>query len=118
MISLETAKALKDAGLKWEPEYGDWYHVERLGVNPQIVAIRDFNHTLIFNGADLCTWLPRLDQLLAEIEKRNHDYRLSFSHGLYTIKQWGRYGSVDIPGKSPEESVAKALLRILESEGE
>jgi hypothetical protein len=26
MISLETAKALKEVGFKWEPKMGDWYY--------------------------------------------------------------------------------------------
>lgn len=97
MISLETAKALKDAGLVWEPKLGDLFK------------------------------LPRLDQLLAEIVKNNWGCRLSvlwiedFPKGYECLLarteeteegKWEEYAQRFVTA-SPEEAAAQALLWIL-----
>ena len=82
MISLETAKTLKKAGLEWEPNFA-----------------------------------PRLEQLLAEIEKRGYLWELSIDdvdkppYALYLTtptrnKKW-------FTAESAEEATAQALLWIL-----
>lgn len=71
MISLETAKALKKAGLPWEPKMGDWYYFgdsaenQSLFINPSEKEVPEGIY-----------FAPRLDQLLAEIEKRGYDIDL------------------------------------------
>lgn len=73
MIKLETAVALKAAGLKWEPMKGDWWgkyytSFEREG-RFLIVSEYEAEQNTPRDGV----WLPRLDQLLAEIEgKKAH----------------------------------------------
>ena len=68
---------------------------------------------------------PRLDQLLAEIEKLKSDYRLSGSQSqtmedkwLHKIRVWAKDDGWDFIGSSPEEAAAKALVWILEQERE
>ena len=81
MISLETARKLKDAGLKWEPQSGDWFYNNHGYVidttldllNEVTVLIDSFarsyaNRTVVF--------APRLDQMLVEIEKRGWTWML------------------------------------------
>ena len=55
MISLDLAQKLKDTGLKWEPALGQSYK------------------DVVEGGV----WLPRLDQLLTEIERRMYDWSMT-----------------------------------------
>ncbi len=72
MISLETAQKLKDAGLRWEPKEGDcWCNGMWMAINYYLELVT--GHLLVKKEA---IWLPRLDQLLAEIEKRGFDIDL------------------------------------------
>lgn len=94
MLSIETAKKLKDAGLVWNPDIGDIFFIEE-------------------------EWLfaPRLDQLLAEIEKRGYGWKLEKFHA-YNLRRMQIYKINDLLGcfeaDSPEEAAAQALLWILE----
>jgi hypothetical protein len=119
MISLETAKALKEAGLEWKPRKFDSYfhpnlrnalindpHVPKCGIKPELIFV------------------PRLDQLLKEIEKRGWEWEL----GILTLND-GRTYMIDVAleeliktesedwmsfvANSPEEAAAQALLWIL-----
>jgi hypothetical protein len=114
MISLETAKALKEAGLEWKPRKFDSYfhpnlrnalindpHVPKCGIKPELI------------------FAPRLDQLLKEIEKR------VWKWNLWVDEREGGYKcAVVIPSpirpipkvikaNTPEEAAAQALLWIL-----
>ena len=96
MISLELAQKLRDAGLKWEPALGQSYK------------------DVVEGGI----WLPRLDQLQAEIEQRGWDWSMSkglHGYGCIVIKDYDLSFS-DI-ADTPEEAVGLALLWILQ-EGE
>jgi hypothetical protein len=78
MISLELAKKLKDAGLRWEPQMGDFMY------NNDIIDCLDFADMSFAAGYEDLThqgdvgFIPRLDQLLAEIEKRGWETDLQF----------------------------------------
>ncbi len=85
MISLESAKKLKDAGLKWEPQWGDVFNIPSV-FSDGITMLMDANMIESYrrkepedNWPDAIfryIWFPRLDQLLAEIEKRGWDIDL------------------------------------------
>lgn len=143
MISLDLAKRLKEAGLEWEPKIGDfaWYK-EHQGV---IICID--SRILIIQWSDLgrcysdfwagdalppenMLFLPRLDQLLAEIERRGYGYDL---HTLTTNHEHKYYCAIKLlecacgyridniswgPFKAdnPEDAAAKALIWVLERE--
>lgn len=126
MLSLETAKKLKDAGLQWEPQIGDWFYNSHGYVfdttldllNEVTVLINSFarsyaNRTIVF--------APRLDQMLVEIEKRGWTWM------LYAPNDEGKYGidigngsiydnNKTILADSPDEAAAQALLWILEQQ--
>jgi hypothetical protein len=107
MISLEKARALKDAGLEWEPGFGDiaWDNDE----NAEAVIFR-VNNGIYLGDA---VWLPRLGQLLAEIRKHRNC-------ALYVFEDWFE---VELPkidldsncfkSDTPEDAAADALLWIL-----
>ena len=66
MISLGTAKKLRDAGLEWNPQEGDWFYSWDGRIANLLVFLSNFNIQEEF------IFVPRLDQLLAEIEKRGY----------------------------------------------
>jgi hypothetical protein len=112
MLSLETAKALRDAGLEWEPQLGDLFAADYdngLGpTKPQVVRIADFGKP----GPEHI-WLPRLDQLLAEIEKRGYDWFLKTDY-CYVVNNNNQ--TQGIYADTPEEAAAQALLWILKAD--
>jgi hypothetical protein len=136
MISLETAQRLKDAGLEWEPKEGDcWCNGMWMAINYYLELVT--GHLLVKKQA---IWLPRLDQLLAEIEKAgfdidlmhfatnsentsqvddppwscdiNRSYRKVNAHGIWEEQRLNE----GFEANSPEEAAAQALLWILEQE--
>ena len=111
MISLELAKKLKEAGLEWKPKKGDFYGV--FGTNSIELITIDRNDIVPRN----IIWLPSLDQLLAEIEKRGYGWKLEKFHA-YNLRRMEIYKVNDLlgcfGGNSPEEAAASALLWILE----
>jgi len=129
MISLETAKNLKIAGLEWAYEYG---------FPKDCVYYKGKLHEVDGPGADntfrLAPWgnyvkqdyiafAPRLDQLLAEIEKRWSDYTLThtkhdspqYKIALESVTNWEGWHKLDgeFTADSPEEAAADALIWIL-----
>ena len=136
MISLEKAKKLKEAGLGWEPQIGDmfyWQNGKDWGIdaltsedaNNNLDEIRDY----IDEGFRI--FAPRLDQLLAEIEKRGYSWemrtvidesqsvRFNAKNIAYWIHVW-KTGHIEWEDgfkrafTSPSNAAASALLWILE----
>jgi len=129
MIGLDAAKKLKDAGLEWggtNTKRGDFYLAEfkdgtsgiyTVGVDGQNL----WGETIVF------TWLPRLDQLLSEIEGRGYKKYTLEKNKSVTLLLWewdeelatmdfgnGWMPGVDFCAGSPDEAAAQALLWILE----
>jgi len=126
MISLETARKLKEAGLKWERQIGDFLWSQYTSSNRGVLLIRE-DENEEYPGDTIQTWLPRLDQMLAEIEKLGYEWEL----GILTLND-GRTYMIDVAleelikteseewksfvANSPEEATAQVLLWILEQE--
>lgn len=113
MISLETARKLKDAGLEWRPQRGDWYYS---GSNIEVNIYVRPNEKV----PESIYYAPRLDQLLAEIEKRGYRWDLFITaYGWYKLllatpkKLYFDIDKFD-GGSLPDEAAASALLWILE----
>ncbi len=139
MISFETAKALKEAGLEWEPKLGDLFNtLECIEAGNTSFCIWDeeIQEAYDTSGADIdgmhkgSLWLPRLDQLLAEIVKNIWGCRLSvlwiedFPKGYECLLsrteeteegKWEEFAQRFVTA-SPEEAAAQALLWILRKE--
>jgi len=133
VISLDTAKKLKDAGLKWEPQEGDWFY---WWVNGAIDVLSTHNQLLVQCSGGI--FAPRLDQLLAEIEKRGYWcaimptnavgidvnylaelYRLGELSGhleLVWRKEVDGFLIAEFRADSPEEAATLALIWILEQD--
>lgn len=82
MISVELARTLRDAGLRWHPETGDRFVIDKPGVDEDVFTVSEMTverhdypsgTELGFNGttewaldsvaASESLWLPREDQL-------------------------------------------------------
>jgi len=143
MISLETAKKLKDVGLKWGPQQGDLFYSNYMGGQEWNKRLLSYADIVIYRDNPKYLkndWIfaPRLDQLLAEVEGRGHwcaimptnavGVDVSYFTELYRLGElsghleavWRKEADgfliSEFKADSPEEAVAAALLWILESE--
>ena len=113
MISLEKAKLLKEK-LGWLPDIGDLYWRE------------ECNSDMIYCGADPDeddVWLPRLDQLLAEIKKRGWAWTLHCDNDgseieieTYNPEIAPHLQYKCIEADTPEDAAAGALLYLISIE--
>lgn len=123
MISVETAQALADAGVMWEPQAGDRFVIRAEELGDQVfwvseLTIEVHHHhdqtVLGFNGTtewaldsipvDRTLWLPREDQL-----------RVLLGDRLRSLVRTGEGWVVTTPGgevghHDAEEAYARALL--------
>ena len=111
MISLEKAKKLKEAGLVWEPQEGDLvYHSE--AEDYFYITTDDMEDYVQATRIDkeyaysIAIFLPRLDQLLAEIEKRGYKWFLETDRETYFIR-------IIKPGDTKEPVSFKAYAKSL-----
>lgn len=115
MISFDTAKRLKDLGLEWEPKVGDQY---RELLYKRLTQIYDADLKNEYRIKD-SVWLPRLDQLLAEIKKRGWYWELEhrdFTPNYKCEVYHPEWGVPPFYADSPAEAAAQALIWILEQE--
>ena len=118
MISLEMARKLKDAGLEWEPKINDFFKGP-YGIDVVFVLEVNIDSVLSVNGKEFADtvyiWLPRLDQLLAEIEKCAYEWCLEQARDKYRLSLWFDQACVyEFRASTPEDAAAQALLWILE----
>lgn len=119
MILLELAGELKKAGLRHKPGDADEYWVAEV---EEVMVV-----TGIFKPEDEDVWMPRLDQLLAEVEQRGYKWAASayvdgyyhFQLAKFVTDDNGYVYGEDMPrrsffDKTFEDAVAKALLWILQ----
>jgi hypothetical protein len=118
MISLELAKRLKAAGLRWEwPSSGDFIYnhmADRYGCVDEWIYTKKEVKRHWENGR--VDFAPRLDQLLAGIEARGYRVWLKTKRNACVVRirkvgeGWGKAHIAD----TPEEAAGRALLWILE----
>ncbi len=115
-VSLEMARKLKEAGLEWDWEIGDWYCVyDVVTGNVVKVYLADENFSLGNYLPEHFTrvWLPTLSDLLEWLEGRGYGWEL-YHTGAIKIFQPGLIEWFN--GKSIEDAAAKAVLWVLEQE--
>lgn len=100
MISLEMAQRLKAAGLEWHPQYGDVCILPQGGKDHALKVTRANRPTIQqLEKAGVVVFAPRLDQMMAEIYRRDYLWKLRSD------------------GTINEESAARMLLWLLEKPG-
>jgi hypothetical protein len=119
MLTLDLARLLKEAGLRWEPEIGDlfyyWIHAKNRHFGAPIL----YDHSYLPNP-DYDLWIPPLSYMLAEIEKHGWAWTLNSNGGIVLVKPADktcpdvRYES--FIGANSENAAAHALLWVLTEE--
>ncbi len=137
MLSLETARRLKDAGLTWQPSQGDLFAVPDRGLDEQVFVVNDMTTmverifgtpAVTFHGTSEWAldylwlgeiiWLPHEGQLRALLEEKlaaagNEVYDLLFADGAYTCRfEWCGQGMAFTSGKAAE-AYGQALLAVM-----
>ncbi len=136
VISRDLATALRDAGLSWTPEKGDWFVIPDKGLDDLVFVLSDMvietrrmamgRQMLAFNGstewaldtlaASEALWLPREDQLRAVLGEAfmNLEYLPGDAPGYSVAMLIGdreeHYVDVDV-----ESAYARAALALLTS---
>jgi hypothetical protein len=118
MLSLELAKELKAAGLRWEMKAGDLFFWKD---NYLLYDTSFYSYNrIIAEGSEreFCTWFPRLNQLLREIEGERYGYSLDYVPGKgKRISVWEDADCEDVmhfSADTPENTAGTALLWIYE----
>lgn len=142
MISLETARKLKDAGLEWQPTMNDFFAIPERDMDEKIFVISDMLVTVdvlqgfqavSFQGAsewaldslvtDETVWLPREEQLRLAlmavlIETGHPELRLTGSLGGYHCQIIFQDDLLDFDAADPSEAYSAALLFLLQARRE
>lgn len=124
MLSLETAKALKAAGIEQKLALGDLFYWPDKFKGIKVLCTGNGKHYLGYHAGfeyggeewakvkDIYI-IPRLDQLLEEIEKRGYVWILR--NGEMSICPYGDIAKTEtFKGNSTDEAAAAALLWIYE----
>ncbi len=139
MLSLETARKLKQAGLAWKPQQGDCFLVPDRGMDSQVFVINDMA-TIIesLKGAPAVTfhgtpewaldyvlmgetiWLPSEEQLRSELERRLAAagvtvYDMLCLGGAYACRYEWQGEAVAQHASGAPEAYAAALLHVIGS---
>ena len=142
MISLETARRLKEAGLDWQPSLNDFFAIPERDMDEKIFVISDMLVTVdvlqgmqavSFQGAsewaldslvtDETVWLPREEQLrqalvAALIETGRPEMRLTGTLRGYRCQISFRDDSLSFEATDASEAYAAALLFLLRARQE
>jgi hypothetical protein len=136
MLTVETARKLKAAGLEWHPALHDFFAIPDHGLDERIFVIADLPANLaVFQGQQVFTfegaaewamdyivtteavWLPTESQLRQAVEARTPDapILLSISPDGYECSIVFRpEAAVSFRATSAEEAYAQALLFLLQ----
>ncbi len=137
MITLETARKLKEAGMVWQPAKGDQFVVPEGGMDEQVFVLSDMAIVIeslkgypavMFHGTPEWAldyvfvvdtlWLPNESQLRSGLQQRLAEagspvFDLLYADGAYTCRFEYRGQRLAFRGDDAPEAYALALLHIL-----
>ena len=137
MISLSTARKLKQAGLDWQPKLNDFFAIPERDLDERVFVIADMlstiellqdNQVVSFQGASEwaldslvlseVVWMPSEEQLRLALEeallkRKRFGLRLVANLGGYRCEVPGDQEWQDFEASSAEEAYAAALLSLL-----
>ena len=136
MISIDCARALADAGLRWRPVSGDAFRIERSGFEIDVFTVSDMTiephefdtgTILGFNGTtewaldslalEDALWLPREDQLRGLLRSTFRSLtRMGEDSYRVLVELAGTDESHD--AADPADAYALALLRLIRLSGD
>ena len=127
MLSADTAAALADAGILWEPQPGDRFAISSAELTGDLFWISDLtievhhyqDETVLgFNGTtewaldsvplDKAVWLPREDQLRDALRERFTSLAAAGAGYAVTLTDGSRHLDIDA-----ERAYARAVLHLL-----
>jgi hypothetical protein len=122
VLTVESAKALRKAGLQWEPKADDHYYWIEAEGRPVLDCISNaemFCHSYQITQAartEKFIFAPVLEQLLAELKKHSEFVKITW---LVMDKKWDCVidARQQFLADSPEEAAAEALLWVLKKAG-
>lgn len=120
MTSLEMAKKLKEAGLEWEPKFGDHYIIPAV-FEEGLHEVMDTKQIMSYHENPKeweesirgFVFTPRLDQLLAEIYE-TYNFTLHSSGYIVLRKKGSGMVAEHFHSDTLENAAASALLWIYE----
>lgn len=137
MIEISASKKLKESGLEWEPKPGDYCAIQSqtdteteageilllynqmdlgagrvvyVGSNPTNPSMGNKLHDL-----ENLVWMPRLEQILSEIEKQGWEWTITSGGGFYLTQSYRGYPvrRVSFKQETSAGSAAEALQWLL-----
>jgi len=136
MITIDCARALQQAGLRWHPVSGDSFRIERPGFDSEVFTVSemtieahefDTGTILGFNGTtewaldslalEDALWLPREDQLRALLRGTFRSlHRQGDASYLVRVRVNGL--DADFAASSAEDAYGSAVLMLIGLSGE
>jgi hypothetical protein len=138
MLSLETARKLKNAGLSWQPGQGDLFVVPDRNMDNQVFVVNDMatiiemmqgEPAVTFHGTPEwaldylwlgeTVWMPHEEQLRGLLQEAlvqaggDVVYDLLYADGIYTCRFEWQGEAVAFTANDAAEAYAKALLHTL-----
>jgi hypothetical protein len=132
MLSLNTATALKNAGLKWSPLLHDAFIVPDVGLDERTFVLTEMMAevsvlkgwpAITFHGVvewaldyvlqTEVVWIPREDQLRTLIEEQVSEVQLTAKTGTYTCQFEYQDTAQSFTAASAVEAYAAGLLFLL-----
>ncbi|OQA47426.1 MAG: hypothetical protein BWY52_00194 [Chloroflexi bacterium ADurb.Bin325] len=142
MISLTTARKLKEAGLAWEPQQGDRFGLADRDMDDRVFVINDMAAmvetlqgfpAVMFHGTPEWAldyvflgdviWLPEEGHLRQRLQAAlegtpTPEFDLLYADGVYTCRLAWRGEALAFRAADAAEAYAQALLRVLAANGE
>ena len=129
LVSVDTARRLRDAGLRWTPERGDHFIVADRGMDDELFVLSDLTIEVHdypggpvfgFNGTtewaldsvplEVALWLPREDQLRELIGDRFVGLRFADGSWRVQVRRMPDGHLLEAADPDAECAYAKALL--------
>lgn len=136
MISIDCARALADAGLRWRPVSGDAFRIERSGFENDVFTVSDMTiephefdtgTILGFNGTtewaldslalEDALWLPREDQV-RDLLRSTFRSLTRLGEDAYRVRIAVAGADESHDAADPADAYALALLRLIRLSGD
>lgn len=135
MITVDDARALRDAGLRWRPASGDAFTITRPELEGEVFTVSemtieahefDTGTILGFNGTtewaldsvaiEDTLWMPREDQLRTRLGGAFRSLQRTVTRGDpsgYTVVTSMDGSLTEFAGETPESAYARALIALI-----
>jgi hypothetical protein len=111
MISVEVARALSDAGVRWDPQPGDRFVITDREMDEDIFVVSTMVWAIDSVQQTDTLWLPSESQLR---ELLGGTFRsLARENGAYRVCAVVSGRETDVTADTPEDAYGRAILRLI-----